>query len=76
MTSDSLLLNADDAGFLCRVAGVTWRRWELEGLIPQGIKIGCAKRWRKSELVEWIGVGSPPRDKWLAIQAVSKRRAK
>lgn len=68
MTHDQLLLRAVDAARICGVACVTFRRWNSSGRIPQSLKIGGARVWRKAELVAWIEAGSPDREKWEASQ--------
>ena len=75
MTSESLLLRAAEASRLCAVSKVSWHRWDSAGRIPQGLKIGGAKVWRRAELIAWIEAGTPNRTKWQAIVAASKRRA-
>ncbi len=60
---------------MCGIATVTFRRWDSAGRIPQGIKIGGARVWRRAELIAWIEAGMPPREKWLAICQASTRKA-
>lgn len=74
-TEHQLLLRAADAARLCGVATVTFRRWDSAGRIPQGLKIGGARVWRRTELVDWIQAGSPKREQWQAILQASARRA-
>ena len=74
MSSESLLLRAAEAARLCAVSKVSWHRWDSAGRIPQGLKIGGCKVWRRSELEAWIEAGTPNREKWMAIQTASKQR--
>ena len=74
MSHDSLLLRAAEASRLCAISKVTWYRWDSAGRIPQGLKIGGAKVWRRSELEGWIEAGLPNREKWVAIVQASKQR--
>ena len=76
MSSDTLLLRAAEAARLCAVSKVSWHRWDSAGKIPQGLKIGGAKVWRRAELEAWILAGTPPREKWIAIVQASKRGGK
>jgi len=69
------LMRAEDAAKLCGVSTVTWRRWDSAGRIPQGLKIGGARLWRRGELLDWIQAGSPPREQWQAILQASTRKA-
>ena len=74
MTSESLLLRAAEASRLCAVSKVSWHRWDSAGRIPQGLKIGGAKVWRRAELIAWIEAGTPCREKWVAlVQAATKK---
>ena len=74
MSHESLLLRAAEASRLCAVSKVSWHRWDSAGRIPQGLKIGGAKVWRRAELIAWIEAGTPNREKWMAIQTASKQR--
>ena len=51
------------AGRLASVSGRTLRRWSAEGRAPRPIKIGegirGALRYRRSDLLRWIGDGCP-----------------
>ena len=53
-----------------RLAGITglskptlWRHHEA-GLIPAGVKIGRAVRWRLADITHWIESGCPHRDEF------------
>jgi predicted DNA-binding transcriptional regulator AlpA len=54
-----------DVGELSRVTGLSkptlWRHHEA-GLIPSGMKIGRAVRWRLADITRWIESGCPRRD--------------
>ena len=54
-----------DVGELSRVTGLSkptlWRHHEA-GLIPPGMKIGRAVRWRLADITRWIESGCPRRD--------------
>ena len=76
MSHDSLLLRAAEAARLCAVSKVSWHRWDSAGRIPQGLKIGGAKVWRRAELEAWILAGTPCRERWIAIQSASKKGGK
>ncbi len=74
MPIDTLLLRAAEAAKLCSVSLPTWWRWDSAGRIPQGLKIGGARLWRREELIKWIEAGSPTRVNWLAIQSAQTRK--
>ena len=71
----TLLLRAADAAKICGVSVVTWWRWDSAGRIPQGLKVGGARLWRRAELTDWIQAGSPKREQWQAILQASTRKA-
>jgi len=68
------LMRAVDAAKLCGISRVTWRRWDSAGRIPQGLKIGGARLWRRAELIAWVEAGSPNRERWQAILHASSKR--
>lgn len=41
-----------------------WRR-DASGGLPQAVRIGRCKRWRRAELMDWIKEGCPPRHRWV-----------
>ena len=41
-------------------------RDEEQGRLPRPIMLGGSKRWRLSELRQWVGAGCPARDAWEA----------
>jgi len=65
-TADHLKLI--DVGELSRVTGLSkptlWRHHEA-GLIPAGMKIGRAVRWRLADITRWIESGCPRRDDFI-----------
>jgi predicted DNA-binding transcriptional regulator AlpA len=53
---------------MLNIAERTTRRLDVEGRLPVAIKIGKSKRWRISELHQWIEAGAPGRQKWEVIK--------
>lgn len=51
------------AAMLGRSERSIWRD-DAAGSIPRPIELGGSKRWRLSELKQWVGAGRPPRDAW------------
>lgn len=39
------------------------------GKLLAGIRLGSCKRWRKSEVLEWINAGCPDRKTWNQLQS-------
>lgn len=48
----------------------TARRLDVAGKVPVSLKIGGSKKWRISELKEWICEGCPSRVKWEKMKNV------
>jgi predicted DNA-binding transcriptional regulator AlpA len=44
-------------------------RDDVEGRLPEGLKIGGSKRWRYSEIVAWIESGAPNRQTWARMRS-------
>lgn len=57
--SNSLLLTAADLAreFRCNVQ--TIRRHAKSGFLPPPVKLGRQVRWRRADIVDWIGAGCP-----------------
>ena len=66
-TEDKLLLRAGEAARMCGLSRSTWYKNVAAGEVPAPVKIAGAVRWRRSELVEWIEAGCPPRVMWEAM---------
>ena len=59
-----LLLSADDAARLCRVSKRTWRRLDAAGKVPQAVRLGGRKLWRRQEVLDFVRAGCPGRAEW------------
>ena len=59
-----LLLSADDAARLCRVSKRTWRRLDAAGKVPQAVRLGGRKLWRRQEVLDFVRAGCPRRNEW------------
>jgi predicted DNA-binding transcriptional regulator AlpA len=57
-----LLLAADKVAMLCGVSKRTFWRWESRGCVPRALWINKTKRWRKDDILAWIGNGCPSRE--------------
>lgn len=57
-----LLLTAGEAARLCGRSEASWWRDNSAGRCPMSVKIGGSTRWRRSDLVQWVQDGCPPRN--------------
>ena len=64
LAAEPLLLRAVEAAHLCGVSLRQWRRWDASGRGPAAVRIAATKRWRRGEILEWIGASCPPRKEW------------
>jgi predicted DNA-binding transcriptional regulator AlpA len=55
----SVLLTRKQVGALLQLDERTVRRLELSSEIPAGFEIGGSKRWRRSEIEEWLSTRRP-----------------
>lgn len=58
------LLTAAQAAHLLQIGQRSLWRKDASGQVPQAIRIGKSKRWRRRELIDWIRQGCPPRHRW------------
>lgn len=66
-------LTAEQAAALCGVGRSKWWEMNSAGLTPAAIRLGDADhrrgtRWLRSELMEWLTAGAPPRDRWESVK--------
>ena len=62
------LVDIKGVAAMLHLAPRTTRRLDVEGRLPVAIKIGKSKRWRISELQQWIEAGAPGRQKWESLK--------
>jgi excisionase family DNA binding protein len=72
---DALLLTDRQAAALCGLGRSTWHRLRAAGKLPPAVHIGRPCRWRRDELLEWIGAGCPDGRTWTAMRATRRLRA-
>jgi predicted DNA-binding transcriptional regulator AlpA len=65
----ALLIPDTDAAALAGVSRATWHRLRAAGKVPPAVRLGRAVRWRRAEVVAWIGAGCPDRRTWEALTA-------
>jgi predicted DNA-binding transcriptional regulator AlpA len=56
---------------LSRSVASLWRD-DAAGRLPAAVRIGASKRWRVSEITDWIAAGCPPRGQWQALRDAAK----
>ena len=65
---ESLLLSDAQAAQLIGIGRRTFRRHDAAGKPPQAVKVGGLTRWRRSDIVQWIELGLPPREKYEQLK--------
>ena len=73
---ESLVVRAKELAKLLSVSLVHIRRLDSAGKLPKPVRLGNCVSWRRGEIEAWLEAGSPPREKWLAIQTASKKGGK
>ena len=56
-SSDTLLIDAKEAAWMCGVSLSTWYNLVAAGKTPAPVRLGCSVKWRKGELMGWIAAG-------------------
>ena len=63
------LLTTEQAAALCGISVRHYESLAAAGRVgPMPIRLGRAVRWRRRELIEWIGADCPGREKWFAAR--------
>lgn len=62
--SAAVLINDSEAARLLGISRSMFRKQVAAGQVPQSIKIGRCRRWRREEVRDWARAGCPPRDQW------------
>lgn len=65
-----IMVTVDEAAEMCKMSRTTFYKLHASGKTPRCVKLGALARWRRQELLDWIKVGCPSREKW---EAMSKR---
>jgi predicted DNA-binding transcriptional regulator AlpA len=70
------LLSANDVAAVLRVGLSTLERMKAGARLPRPLELssGC-HRWRRAEILDWIGAGCPPRAEWEARRRAAGGRA-
>jgi hypothetical protein len=71
----SPFIRAEEIAPLCRVSVRTWRAWDAAGFIPNPIRIGRTKLWKREEFYAWCAAGCPTRDVWEKSPEIPRKHA-
>lgn len=66
--ADPLLMTAAEVGEQLRKSERQVYRDDATGRIPRPVRVGRAVRWRRDELIVWIGAGCPDRETWDSMR--------
>lgn len=70
----SLMMNAKA---LAAMLGISLRQvWRLNstGKLPKPVRLGGSVRWRRDEIIAWLGQNCPDRAEWEAIKESGQRK--
>ena len=62
---------------LSAMLGVSLRQiWRLNstGKLPKPVRLGGSVRWRRDEIIAWLGENCPARAEWEAIKESGQRK--
>ncbi len=54
-----ILLTAKEAAALCMMSDSYFYRLTRKGLAPEPVRAGNVRRWRRSDLAQWVAEGCP-----------------
>jgi hypothetical protein len=63
-----LLTSAEGVGLMIDKSGRSVRRLDSAALMPRGVRVGGAVKWRIAEIEAWVAAGCPSRARWEAMQ--------
>ena len=72
----SLLIPDTAAAALCGMSRSHWHTLAAAGKLPESIRLGRKRLWRRREIEEWIAAGCPDGKAWAAMTAAAYRRLK
>jgi predicted DNA-binding transcriptional regulator AlpA len=64
--SDALLIDAVRLAELLTCSRRHVEQMDCTGKLPRPIRLGRLKKWRMSEVMDWLAAGAPARDQWEA----------
>lgn len=68
-----VLLDYKQSAQLCGIKKSLWYTLNSSGKIPSPVRLGKRTLWVRSELLEWIAIGCPSREKWEKINENRKK---
>jgi predicted DNA-binding transcriptional regulator AlpA len=63
-----LLLGIGDLSLMLRRSIPSLHRDDAAGRLPAALRIGGSKRWRASDITEWVELGCPTRPDFEALR--------
>ena len=70
---DPIIVRGKELAKLLSVSLVHLRRLDSGGKLPKPLRLGHCVGWSLPEVQSWIEAGTPTRERWIAIQAASKK---
>ena len=67
-TVETLLISANEAAELLGIGRSLFYSLNSEGKLPAPKRLGGRVLWSKQELIEWISVDCPNRQKWESLK--------
>jgi len=64
---EALLWTADQLASALAISVRQVWRMDSAGKIPQAVKLGRLKRWRRDEILGWVEAGCPDRREWQRL---------
>lgn len=72
--NSGLLIDTKTLAKLLAISKAHLYRLQAEEALPAPIQVGHVKRWRLTEVLEWIEAGCPPQQMWNATRQNNSRR--
>jgi predicted DNA-binding transcriptional regulator AlpA len=66
-----LLIDIRDLAGLLSRSVPSLERDQAAGRLPDPVRIGRSKFWRKAEVEAWVAAGCPDRARWAAVRVAS-----
>lgn len=64
--SESLALTGDELAKLLGISRRHLHTLDRTAKVPRPIRLGQSVRWPRSEIIQWLAAGAPPREQWEA----------
>src|SRR5438093_1023495 len=73
---EALLVDIRGLSVMLSRSVASLHRDDAAGRLPAGLRLGGSKRWRKSEITEWVAAGMPDRRTWTAMREAAAQRGR